>query len=143
MLCVCAYSGSKECTSPDCSGYLISTLQDRRRAKTGEAVPVKCGTCHSSSCWTCYSCVHPSRSCEQARHARRQWMGFLKQTRTDGEGGAGALLLKLEQSAANAHYFRKNIESGNMKRCPQCKKLIEKMMGCNTMVSTRHVPIYQ
>ena len=40
----------------------------------------------------------------------------------------------MEAAKEDAKYFKENIERGNLKKCPQCRRLIEKMEGCDAMV---------
>ena len=42
------------------------------------------------------------------------------------------MVLRVEAAHADAQYFRDNLERGNMKKCPQCRRLIEKMEGNGT-----------
>ena len=47
-------------------------------------------------------------------------------------------LLKFEQAIDDTKYFRTQIETGNLKKCPACRRLIEKMEGCDSMVCGRN-----
>lgn len=124
-------SGSKPCPLPNCSGFIMASLADRIKANTGETVTAKCISCHDTYCWTCQSLPHPSRNCVDVYNIKSTWMRFLKSYFSDRP-----LFIKLTQSMADFLYFKRNIEKGNLKRCPNsfCNRLIEKIEGCDQMV---------
>lgn len=68
-------------------------------------------------------------------NCQTEWIRFLKYIVSEGESGdAAGVLLKHEQAAADTIYFKRNVTEGNLKKCPKCKRLIEKMQGCDSMV---------
>ena len=88
---------------------------------------VQCTNCHKSYCWSCQGSPHPSRSCAAFRSAGARWQQFLQKY------GSPSAKQQLGNVAADKKYFRDNVKSGNLKRCPKCSRLIQKMQGCNDM----------
>ena len=133
----CVFSGSRHCLRSGCSGFITASLETRRKARSGESVTVKCNSCSGIYCWTCHSLYHVGTTCVEAANVQNEWMTFLKIVQhgeAKSKKGAANLLLRLEQRAADASYFRRNVENGHLKKCPRCRRLIEKMTGCNRMV---------
>jgi hypothetical protein len=136
-------SGSKVCSTPHCQGLLIANLANRRHAQNSSInLNVTCDSCKITQCWKCRSASHGSFSCMQVALCKREWVQFLKVLAGEGNGNPAAseALLKYEQSALDTLYFKRNITEGNLKKCPSCSKLIEKLQGCDSMVSYLSCP---
>ena len=132
-----SYSGSKPCNKPGCHGLLTASLDSRRKMKNNSVlVSVSCDACKKDQCWNCGADSHPSLTCIQLAVHKNNWIKFLRKiaTETDGNLSAADTLLKYEQSAQDTLYFKRNIAQGNLKKCPKCSRLIEKMQGCDAMV---------
>jgi hypothetical protein len=133
------------CTTPGCQGLLIASLASRRQGgknkkktnkNTSSNLTVTCELCKKDKCWTCSSPAHSAFSCIQVAVYKNDWMQFLKKLANSSGGSASAseVLLKYEQSALDTLYFKRNVAQGNLKKCPKCSRLIEKMQGCDAMV---------
>ena len=124
------------------SGFLRAT-QKAANDSSGLSLNILCSDCHRGKCWFCLNQHHPTLSCAEVKQVRNRWMGFLhsmvnkEDSPTSGDGLAQSLT-KFEQQLADNEYFATNILNGNMKRCPKCKRLIEKMQGCDSMVCGRN-----
>ena len=157
------WEGNKPCPTPNCTGFLSGSFDVVQKARSGEASEVRCNQCLLTYCWTCASRFHHGRGCGAAIEATGKWLRFLRSVTENPQaaaagggagGGAGSiasegewrrlaaaaaegcrqLLLRMEAAKEDAKYFKENIERGNLKKCPQCRRLIEKMEGCDAMV---------
>jgi hypothetical protein len=122
------WRGNKKCPTPDCTGFLRASLEQvRMTEREDQLLDVQCTNCHKSYCWRCREKCHPTRSCTAYRLADARWKQFLLKF------GSPSERTRLENVAADRKYFRDNLQRGDMKRCPKCSRLIQKMKGCNDM----------
>ena len=140
----------RACREPDCHGRVSLT---REALRDGTPVVGECSECRRSYCCQCLAYPHAGRSCAEAQSLAEKWVGFLssagaetldapaagssndKTTGDDGASGVkglGAVLLRLDQQKADRDYLRRTC-----KRCPQCRRIIEKVSGCDAMVCGR------
>jgi hypothetical protein len=109
---------------------------------------VKCSKCRAAFCWKCEEPFHTGASCLEVKGIYQKWTTFLQQLAGGQIGGRlvesgqivndevniNSAFIKLEQAMANNQYFKENFEAGNLKYCPSCKRLIEKLAGCDLMI---------
>jgi len=146
-----SFRGAKPCPMPDCPGFLNSTLEAANLHR-GRCFEIQCSVCHLPHCWSCRSDLHPNRSCSDMARVSDQWarfLGDLVSATTDSSGSGSSssssggadddavalAVARLENSVADRKYFELLVTEGRMKRCPHCKKLIEKAPNtCSDMV---------
>lgn len=134
----------RPCHAPDCSGQLIATVDIYRSPLPSK---VECNKCRQPFCWRCKEPFHDDIACLEVKDITKKWAMLLQQLaggQVDGgligekvvEDNAGIVsaFMKLEQFMASNQYFQENFESGNLKHCPSCKSLIEKLGGCESMI---------
>ena len=145
-----AHPMSKACPSPDCKGFVHLPMD--MNAGDDTAVCARCSICMTACCWKCSETFHDSYTCEEVKQKKDCWYKFLGQfigeQPVENEGGLRGGYssgLKLNEAAldafrsyesalADSEYFRRLRDEGSLKKCPKCKKLIEKLAGCDSMV---------
>lgn len=128
------HSMTKKCPKADCTGYLMGPRDQLERHLSFES---KCTSCHISYCFSCCSLFHYNRTCVAAANVSARWRSFLDRISRESSGKSGGIssaLLKMQQAADTATYFRERIKHGLLKRCPKCNRMIEKLGGCDHMV---------
>jgi hypothetical protein len=134
----------RPCPAPDCSGQLIANIDIHRSSLPSK---VECYKCRITFCWRCGEPSHGNTTCLEIKDTIEKWAIFLQQligvhideglvggNSVEDIAGIVAAFTKLEQVMANNLYFKENFELGNLKHCPSCQRLIEKLGGCESMI---------
>jgi hypothetical protein len=137
--------GAVACPTGGCPNYIVC-------ARPGEPELVVCSPpgCGASFCSLCREQYHFRHSCEQARAAVGKWIGWSDHGRDQRR--VAETTAKRDEARrvqeARAENVRRNDElkarytelvrdeqwkQANLKRCPQCRRPVEKTGGCDLM----------
>ncbi|KAK0730731.1 hypothetical protein B0H67DRAFT_48477 [Lasiosphaeris hirsuta] len=124
------------CWDPKCSAFIPLALRE------GTANSAKCRKCHTKTCVACRGKFHFG-SCSSAalamatakRGASTAGSGVSKRE-TEAERTARAARVVEIRRRRGEEAFKKLASAMRWKPCPECKRVVEKVEGCNHIVCT-------
>ena len=129
-------SGCVGCPTIGCENWLII------EAEPGERIRCYCSACNNAFCSACRELYHFNTSCEDAKLVAIRWSQWNAKERQDykNKEEKQALLSRKLVLKARMEEYKKDEEwkTNHLKHCPQCKRLIEKLSGCDSMVCGRN-----
>jgi hypothetical protein len=132
----------KPCPAAGCEGVI---KKSKSAPLSEQGTNSFCDSCGQQFCWRCAGPVHPHDTCLDVQNITARWFGFVERMSKEptigaASGGAGLqttfknLFASVGSIMESNEYFRSNITSGNIKACPKCNKVVQKLEGCDSMV---------
>jgi len=135
--------GALGCPTPECTNFILCANQ-------GEQELAECEGCGSKFCSLCLKAYHFRHTCKEAQQAVIKWIAWNEQGRGihQGEKQRVKLQERKQLEKARAENAKRNEElkarhhelvrdekwkTANTRRCPSCKRVVEKIEGCNSM----------
>jgi hypothetical protein len=140
---------------------LAAPVYSSEAIESVSSMPVVCSECHVGTCWNCLKRPHRCHTCDFAKETEAKWKHFVDCINSHGDAipdhttlatgrrqlgrfgrveprgggsGGGSVGSRLEALSNEANFFRQSILSGNLKKCPKCLRVINKLGGCDQMV---------
>jgi IBR domain, a half RING-finger domain/Zinc finger, ZZ type len=129
-------SGSVRCPTPGCANWMV--VDDAL-----QKVRVVCSSCDAVFCSMCKDPYHyGDMTCNEAKEKAMQYMHWQAQQRTSNAGSE--IARKLEERSAEIAARIRELEADeewkvqHCKMCPKCKRVIEKVAGCDSVLCGRN-----
>jgi len=126
--------GALGCPTQECTNFILCTKQ-------GEQELVECEGCSSKFCSLCLKAYHFRHTCKEAQQAVIKWILGMSTADVHIKERKQLEKARAENAKRNEELKARHYElvrdekwkTANTRRCPSCKRVVEKIEGCDLM----------